>query len=329
MKGKDRKRLGYIIGALLLFTFSMQMGWLAQFGINPITFNPIIPLDADDVYFKVSVKESLGAYAAEDINVNVYGDAAGTLYLGSATASSGVASFTGFMVKEGQHVWLQGRQAAPASADGYITPLTEFVVGFGDPTDTVTATNVEDGSQTLWVDNIHDSAEPHFAFFAPDLANLASGSVDNLTTNDLYFTMNIYIDDDECWYGAPDFTDCVDGKSYIGGIWVLMSGADDYTFEQGAARHYMKWSVGSVIYHAWNFNVRLWQDSLRTGDVNAITCTFTLANGADFDGGADTLTLDVFDMYYNAGGTGLVNPSSANFIDGGALAPAAVTAYID
>lgn len=325
MNAKQKEKLKAFLIMAIIFCGAAQMGWLTSFGVHPFNLTGTgLVGDPDNVYFKVSVKESLGAFASEDILVYVYQDVNGDVYLGSATASSGVASFTGFMVPEGSSVFLQARQAAPASADGYITPLEEFIVGTGDAADTVTATSVITGQQTLYVDNLHDSAEPHFTFFAPDMANLASGSVDNLTTSDLYFTMNIYIDDDECWYGAPDYTDMVSGEKYIGGIWVLWSGADDYTFTQGAARHYQKWSVGSVIYHAWNFDTRLWQDSLRTGDLNAATFTFTLANGADFDGGADTITLDVYDMMLDTGSW-----STANFVDGGALAPAAVTAYID
>jgi hypothetical protein len=324
MKEQDKKKLkgAFVVG--LFFVLALQMGWLSTLGLQPISFGAIQIGEPNDVYFKVSVKESLGAYASEDIIVNCYADADGDVYLGSATASSGLATFSGFSVKEGQHVYLQGRQAAPATSDGYITPVEEFIVGKGGPTDTVSATSAVTGEQTLWVDNLHDSNEPHFAFFAPDMADLASGSADNLTTSDLYFTMNIYIDDDECYYGAPDFTDLVSGDKYIGGIWLLWSGADDYTFTQGSARHYQKWSVGSVIYHAWNFDVRLWQDSLRTGDLNSMTFMMTLANGADFDGGADTITLDVFDMMLDTGSW-----SASNFVDGGALAPAAVTAYID
>lgn len=328
MKDQDKKRLQKIIAMAVIVMFATQMGWLSALGIHPIDFSGtgIIPPvgQGDEVYFKISVKESLGAYASEDIIVNAYGEAACTTYLGSATASSGLASFTGFSIVEGSHVWLQGRQGPPSTADGYITPVTEFIVGFGDPTDTVTAKNAVTGESTLWVDNLHDSTEPVFTFYAPDEANLASGSVDNLTTADLYFTMSIRIAEDECWYGAPDFTDAVSGEKYLGGIWVLMSGATDYTFTQGSARFYHKWSVGSVIYHAWNFNTRLWQDSLRTGDVNSASFTFTLANGADFDQGADTLTLDVFDMMLDTGSW-----SASNFVDGGGLAPAAVTAYID
>lgn len=331
IKNRNKRRIAaYFCIGLLLFGFSMQMGWLTIFGINPIVLGAIPGLEPDDVFFKVNVKESLGAYAAEDIIVNAYTKDGGTFtYFDSATASSGIATFSGTSIPEGSHIWLQARQAAPATADGYITPAREFIVGIGDPTDTVSVKDAITGESTLWVNNLHDSTEPVFTFYAPDTANLASGSVDNLTSADLYFTMNIYIAEDECWYGAPDFTDLVDGKQYIGGIWITMSGATDYTFEQGAARHYMKWSVGSVIYHAWNYDVRLWQDSLRTGDVNSVTFTQTLAVGADFDQGADTLTLDVYDMMLNPGGMGLINPSNANFVDGGALDPSAVTAYVD
>ena len=327
MKKKDKKRLQYLLVAGIIFMFALQGGYLTSFGLNPITLpalSPLTPLGADDVYFKISVKESLGAYASEDIIVNCY-DMSGE-FLGSATASSGVATFNGFTVKEGSHVQLQGRQAAPASADGYITPVTEFVVGQGDPADTVSAINVATGSSILWVDNLHDSTEPVWNITTIDNQILTGvAPVDNLTTGDLGISFRISIAEDECWYGAPDFTDMVDGKSYIGGIWlVIASSTDAYTFSQGSARYMYSWQEGSTVYRAFNFDVRLWQDSLRDGDVNVFTTSLYLANGADFDGGANTFTVDVYDMMLDTG-----SPAFANFIDGGALAPLTGTAYVD
>lgn len=325
IKSQDkRKILAYAALGLLTFGFSMQMGWLTILGINPIQLGAIQIGDPDDVYFKIQVKESLGALASEDIIVNSY-DADGVTYLGSATASSGLATFSGFSVEEGQHVWVQGRQAAPASADGYITPLTEFIVGMGDPSDTVSAKNAVTGESILWVDNLHDSTEPVFAFYAPDGQDLVSGTADNLTTADLYFSMTIRISQDECWYGAPDFTDQVTGERYIGGIWVVWRGSNAYDFEQGSARYHYSWSDPTYTYNAWNFDTRLWQDSLQTGDVNVFTAIMTLANGADFDQGSETLQLDVFDMMLVTGTTYGIG----NFVDGGALSPSAVAAYID
>ena len=324
-KEDKRKIIKYGVVGALIFLLSMQMGLLTSFGISPISFTAEGPLpDADDVYFKVQVKEDLGAFASEDIIVNCYADAAGSEYLGSATAASGLATFSGFSVKEGQHVFLQGRQAAPASADGYITPITEFTVGLGDPADTVSAKNTATGESILWVRNLHASTEPIFAFYAPDGADLVSGTADNLTTTDLYFSMTIRIAEDECGYGAPDFVDAVTGEKYIGGIWIVWRGTNNYDFEQGSARYHLSWSDPTYSYHAWNYDVRLWQDSLKTGDVNVFTAIMTLANGADFDQGSETLSLDVYDMMLDTG-----TPGIGNFVDGGALAPAAVTAYID
>lgn len=324
MKERDKRRLKAMLALSILFVFSMQMGWLTAIGIKPITFGGvIIPGTADDVYFKVSVKENLGAFASEDIIVNAYSDAAGT-WLGAATASSGLATFSGFSVKEGSHVWLQGRQAAVASADGYVTPLEEFIVGLGDPTDTVSAVSVVTGQSILWVSNIHDSTEPTLTCRAPDGADLSGGSVDNLTTSDTYFTVTILYQLDDCWYGAPDFTDMATGDKYIGGIWIVVSQSDDYQYSQGSARYFHEWWSGTTEYHAWNFDVRLWQDSIQDGDVNTAVFTLTLANGADFDGGADTLTIDCYDMMQDTGSW-----SIGNFIDGGALAPVAITAYAD
>lgn len=325
MKQQDkRKAVTYMVIGLLIFATSMQMGWLTSFGIDPIQLGAIQIGEADDVFFKIQVKESLGAMAAEDIIVNAYGDANADVYLGSATAASGLATFAGFSVKEGSSVWVQGRPAAPATADGYITPLTEFIVGMGDPADTVSA-KTPDGSSILFVNNLHDSTEPIFAFFAPDGADLVSGTADNLTAGDLYFTMTIRINDDESWYGAPDFTDAVTGEEYIGGIWVVWKGTKDYDFEQGSARHHLTWSTPDNVYHAWNYDIRLWQDSLQTGDVNVATFTQTLSNGADFDKGAETLSLDIYDMMLVTG----TSYALGNFVDGGALDPSAVAAYCD
>jgi hypothetical protein len=326
MKEKDKKRVKGLAIASVIFVAALQLGWLQIFGLNPIKFGGVQIGEADDVYFKVNVKESLGAFADEDIIVNAYTKDGGVYtYLDSATASSGLATFSGTSVKEGSHVWLQARQGPPASADGYVMPVREFIVGTGDPTDTVSAKDAITGESTLWVNNLHDSAEPHFTYFAPDNADLASGTADNLTTGDTYIKFNIYIDDDECWYGAPDFTDLVNGEEYIGGIWVVLrTSTDSYTFEKGSARYQYTWQDLTYEYYAFNWDVRLWQDSLQTGDLNTFTATMTLADGADFDGGANTWQFEVYDMYK-------VQQTIAvgNFVDGGALAPAAVTAYCD
>lgn len=317
-----------VVAALIVCAGGYNAGWFTGTPVQT-AIDSVLDVETDitvglnDVYFKVAVRESLGAYTAEDIICNAYDEAG--VWQGTATASSGLATFSSFSVKEGSYIWLQARQAVVASADGYVTPLAEYRVGNGDPTDTVSAYQVDSGQSIIWVDNLHDSTEPVFTFRAPDGADLVSGTADNLTTGDTYFTMNIYIADDDCWYGAPDFTDMVSGDTYKGGIWILWKAdTDTYSFEQGSAREMLVWSDMSYSYVAWNFDIRLWQDSARTGDVNTATFTFTLSDGADFDGGANTLALDVFDMMkvasYNA---------ESNFEDGGALAPAAIAAYCD
>lgn len=283
-----------------------------------------ITVGLNDVFFKTQVREDLGAFASEDVIINAYTDEAGT-WLATATAASGIVTFSASTVKEGSYVWLQARAGAPSASDGYITPLAKYRVGNGDPTDTVSAYNAETGQAVIWVSNLHDSEEPHFTFRAPDGADLSAGSIDNLTTGDTYFTLSIYIDDDECWYGAPDFTDMVSGDVYKGGIWVVWRGnANTYLFEQGAAREMIAWNTLTYSYVAWNFDTRLWQDSLITGDLNTATWTFTIADGDDFDLGTETLQLDVFDMMKVTS-----SPAIGNFIDGGALDPSAVAAYID
>ena len=327
MSKRNKKKIAaYFVISILLFSFSMQMGWLQFFGINPIVFGGIPGLEADDVFFKVNVKESLGAYAAEDIIVNAYTKDGGVYtYFDSATASSGIATFSGTSLPEGSHIWLQARSGAPAAADGYIMPIREFIVGVGAPTDTVSAKDAITGEATLWVNNLHDSTEPIFTFMAPDNADLISGTADNLTTGDTYIKFDIYIADDECWYGAPDFTDQVSGDEYIGGIWVVLrSATDSYTFEQGSARYQYTWQDLTYKYYAFNFDVQLWQDSLHTGDVNTFSTQLTLAEGADFDGGANVWQFDIYDMYKISQTVAI-----GNFVDGGALDPAAIAAYCD
>lgn len=304
-------------------------GWFADTAVQTAIDSVLdvetdITVGLDDVFFKVAVKEDLGAFASEDIIVNAYSDEIGT-WLGSVTASSGLATFSASQVQEGSYVWLQARQAAPASADGYVTPLAKYRVGNGDATDTVSAYNAETGQSVIWVSNLHDSNVIHANFTCIDGADLSIAASDNLTTGDTYFTFSVYMDDDECWYGAPDFTDMVNGDTYIGGIWFLMRfAADTYEFEQGSARHHYAWTDLGYSYIAFNFDVRLWQDSLRVGDFNTYSTQIKLANDADFDGGADTILIDVFDMYKDTGGY-----SYGNFGNGGALDFSEITAYVD
>ena len=324
---QDKNKVKTALIIVVLVAGAGQLGWLTYFGIEPLKFGleGIIP-PPDDVFFKVNVKEDLGAYASEDVIVNAYTKSGSTYtYFDSATASSGIATFSGTSLPEGSHIWLQARQAAPASADGYITPIREFIVGQGDATDTVSVKDAITGESTLWVSNLHDSTEPIFSF--EDIAgnSLSAGTADNLTTGDTHIIFTISIAEDECNYGAPDFTDVVNGDVYIGGIWVVLRTAtDSYTFEQGSARYMHTWQDLTYEYYAFNFNVHLWQDSLRTGDINSFTTNLKLADGADFDGGANVWSMDVFDMMKVTSSIAI-----GDFIDGGALAPAAVVAYCD
>lgn len=332
--GKKRNfDLGWAVVLLMLIGLGTYVAWDQGFLTGPLQpvgdwwdeqINPDTDITSgtDMVTPKIVVKESLGARSDEDIITNVY-SADGT-WLGTATASSGVATYSSIQVQEGSYIYIQGRQAAPASADGYVTPLTEFRVGNGDSGDTVIAYNTKTGQGILFVDNLHDSTEPVFTFRAPDGADLSGGSVDNLTTNDEYIQFNIYIADDDCWYGAPDFTDQETGNVYKGGIWVVVRHTNDYTYEQGSAREMLSWSTVSYMYTAFNFDIRLWQDSVKTGDENTFTAQLRLADGADFDQGSETLSFDVFDMYKVSSSVSL-----SNFVDGGALAPVAVTGYVD
>jgi hypothetical protein len=314
-----------LIAVVCYFTYAPFTTWVDGI-FTPTEGNTVG--DGDMVYPKVQVKESLGAYADEDIIVNAYSSPSGGFdtWLGSATASSGIATF-GFQVEEGTTIYLQGRAAAPATADGYITPITQFIVGQGDDTDTVSCRNAQTNQDTLWVNNLHDSTEPLWNMTTIDSGQILLGSsrTDNLTTADLGFVFRISIADDDCWFGAADFTDGQSEKSYSGGIWLLIkSGTDSYSFDAGAAREHISWYEDGAYYYAWNFYVQLWQSSTLDNDQNTYTAVVYIAGGNDFDKGASTLTCDVYDMKLVTG-----SPQVADFVDGGALATLTGTGYVD
>jgi hypothetical protein len=281
-----------------------------------------ITVGLNDVFFKTQVREDLGAFADANIIVNAYSDETGT-WLATATASSGLATFSAASVKEGSYVWLQARQAAPSSADGYVTPLAKYRVGNGDPTDTVSAYNAETGQAVIWVRNLHDSTAPTFVFTDASGDDVKDGTTDNITTTDTFFRVMVAVLDDECGYGALDFTDMVSGDSYKGGIWIVWRGTKTLDFEQGSARELLSWGTPDYVYYAWNFYTQLWQDSLRSGDQNSITATIQLS-GSDTFADTDTLQFDIFDLMKVSGSV-----SINSFVDGGSLSPTAITAYID
>lgn len=281
-----------------------------------------ITVGLNDVYFKVAVREDLGAFAAEDVIVNAYNEAG--VWQGTATASSGLATFSSFSVKEGTYIWLQARQAAPASTDGYITPLAEFRVGNADPTDTVSAYSVDSGQSIIWVRNLHDSTEPVFIMSDSQGNDMGTAFTDdNVSTADTFVRLLVSVTDDECGYGAYDFVDMVSGDEYKGGIWFVWRGTESVDFAQGSARELISWSDPTYVYYAWNFYEQLWQDSLRSEDHNSYSVVLALQGSSTF-ATAQTLQLDLFDLM-KVGGTLSIN----SFVDCGALAPAAFAAYVD
>jgi len=300
-------------------------GW---FGGTPVEslFDSVLDVETDitvglnDVFFKVAVREDLGAFAAEDIIVNAYDEAG--VWQGTATASSGLATFSGFSVKEGSYIWLQGRQGAVASADPYITPLLKFRVGNGDPTDTVSAYNVDSGQSIVWVRDIHDSTDPTFIFSEPTGLNIVSGTAANLTTTDTFFRLMVTVTDADTGYGALDFTDMVSGEIYKGGIWVTWRGTKTFDFTVGSAREMVSWSDPTYVYYAWNFYEQLWSDSLRAEDNDSFTATLGLGGSSTF-ATTGTVVLDIFDIM-KVGGVLSIN----SFIDGGGMSPTAITATI-
>ena len=331
-KGKNitgLTQMGWVVVIVCLIG-SMAAYNAGLFGGTPIEslYDSVLDVETDimvganDVYFKVAVREDLGAFAAEDVIVNAYNEAG--VWQGTATASSGLATFASFSVKEGSYIWLQVRPAAPASTDGYITPLQEFRVGNADPTDTVSAYSVETGQSILWVRDIHASTEPIFIISDSQGNDMATAFTDdNISTADTFVRLMVSVNDDDTGYGGYDFVDMVSGDEYKGGIWFVWRGTESVDFAQGSARELISWSDPTYVYYAWNFYEQLWQDSLRSDDHNSFSAVLGLGGSSTF-ATAQTLQLDLFDLM-KVGGTLSIN----SFIDCGALAPAAFAAYVD
>jgi len=302
-----------IVGA---YNYGLFGDFLSAPGISP----PAGPTEGDEVYFKVAVKENLGAYSAVSSCVVYAYDEDGNYLTSVTTDSDGIATFDTMTFLEGTHVWLQARQAAPATADPYVSPLIEFIVGNGDPADTVSARNAETGESTLWVRDVTGTA-PTMSLYDDAGNSISGGSSHNLTTSDSQWKIDLFLSTDDVWYGAEDFTDMVSGDSYIGGIWVVWKGTKTQQFEQGNADAFYTWSDPTHVYYAWHFDTALWTDSLRTGDNDSFSNVFKLSGSNTFT--ADTVTIDVFDLYKDSGSMNI-----NNFVDGGAVGVTAATVYI-
>lgn len=315
---KDKSR-GMIVALFFIgFLALAQLGLLKQWGINPFwTMAGFTTTTGGqvDVYVKINTKVTISHAAGGSDIVNMY-DVNGN-FIDTVTCSSGVGTF-GNMEPQGRHVWLQSRIAAPATADGYVTPLQEFYVPTGaDAGDTVSLISVATGESTIWTRDVTSGAPTLVVRNGWNNATVSS-AVQQFNTTDDSFSLTLVLAVANTWYGAADFVDMETGRSYDGGIFFMWKGTSGtqnwattpkYTFGDMTNIWYV-WEISSTgIYYdadAMEYRICAW------------TVSVTSAQGTFND---DTgITLDIYDMIDLS-----QVDTSAMFIDGGAVAVTGVS----
>jgi hypothetical protein len=307
----------------ILFMFSMQMGWLSAYGINPMqipTGDPQDPIDpAFEVYTKVYTRTLLDESTA-DLIVNMY-DASGN-FLDTCTTSSGVGTFSG-QYRVGQVVYLQARQAAPATATEYISALTAFKVPTaGESADTVTLVNSETGQSIFWLRDVAASA---ITLQVQNSSGYTLGgtSAYNYTDAEGSTSIKIIITDADDFYGGHDFIDydTADHDEWVGGIWVVLrSNLSDDAW----ADTYTTFGTPSYMYYVWHFDTYLFKETGSSLDRESLVFDLSLTGSATFTVD-QAMVWDVFDLCQIIGG-GIT--SIGQFEDGGGTSVAANTTYV-
>lgn len=318
---KNEKKWIKIMALLTLAVFALN-----YFGYIDLPFLPAqsgydTGGDTDvtyEVYAKITTRVLLSK-STTDIAVNMY-DMDGN-FIDTVTTSSGVATF-GMMLEVGRHVQLQGRPAAPATADPYITSLTEWVVPTaGESADTVSLRNVATGESIMWLRDVGSSA-PTFTvrngFDNHTLTGTAATSYLNTTDDAIKVTLTVATAN--TYYGGESFTDMETGKVYLGGVWFVWQG----TVTQDFTDFDYTISDPTNIYYIWKLSDGIYYDS--DGDIAAksVTALITLQSGSTFTADS-SISLDCYDlMWLNSGDIS----SSACFINGGSIDVTAVASKI-
>jgi hypothetical protein len=272
-----------------------------------------------EVYVKITVRKVLAQSTSDQI-VNMYDE--GGNFIDTVTTSSGIGTFTG-LYNPGQYLWLQARQAAPASADPYVSPLSKWVVpSAGESADTVSLKNAATGESIMWVRDVTSTA--------PTLVVRNGWNNDTVSTTDTTHSFNttdsgfhatLSLTVSNTYYGAEDFTDMETGKVYDGGVFLVLRTNNTHDFTD---YDYLI-SDTSYNYYIWEIAPQgIYYDS--DGDLTAKTVTahVTLLSGSTFTADS-SMVFDCHDFIKLTGGVPL---SSADLIDGGAVAVTAVTTVV-
>lgn len=319
-KFTKKEKRNVMWGMILIFgiLFAAEMGFIPQIGKPSTWLNPqteYIIDEGTEVYVKITTRLMLGL-GTTDLIVNMY-DMDGN-FIDTCTTSSGVGTFSG-MYAVGREVQLQGRQAAPATADPYVTPVLTFIVSpAGESADTVVLKNKATAEAILWFKDVSASAATMVIRNGFD-NNTISSTVQQFNTTDDAFKVSLTVVSSNCYYGGDSFTDMITGRAYAGGVFLQWKGTatqlwenvPDYTF-----------SDPTNIYYVWKISDGIWYDA--NGDISArtVTAVISITAGNTFADDA-SVTIDIFDLL-DLSQMG----SSGMFVDGGATAVTAISTDI-
>jgi len=321
IKKKDKPKF-YALVALVAFILLMQGGYLAQYGIAPMTGfggDGDVAVDEDiEVYVKITTRISLSA-ATTDLAVNVYDDAGN--FIDTVTTSSGVGTFTG-LYNPGTVLHLQARGAAPATADPYVSPVSDWIVpAAGESADTVSLRNVATGESIMWLRDVTSTAPTLVVRNGWNNDTVSTTTVANsFNTTDSGFIATLSLTVSDTYYGAEDFTDMETGKTYAGGVFLVLKTNNTHDFTDYT--YYIADTQNN--YYIWRMNAAIFYDA--DGDLSAksVTLNIQLLSGSTFTADS-SMVFDCNDFMKLTGGTIL---SNADFIDGGTVAVTAVTTVV-
>jgi hypothetical protein len=322
IKKKDRSKVfGLAILAFLAVGFFGIPGYVDPFLADLFGQAGFGDDDVDDsieVYVKITTRLRL-ALSTSDLTVNMY-DASGE-FIDTVTTSSGIGTFTG-LYNPGEYVWLQARQAAPASADPYVTPLSKWVVpSAGESADTVSLKNVDTGESILWLRDVTGTAPTLVVRNGFDNDTVSTTTtVHSFNTTDGGFKATLTLLDDDTYYGAQSFTDMINGKTYEGGVWLVLKSNNTHSFTDydyiisDTQYNYYIWKMAETLEYDSNGNVAL----------RAATLSVAMASGVYYTADS-SMVFDAYDLLEMHNGLPL---SNSDFIDGGAVAVTAVTTVV-
>jgi len=270
--------VGHIVTGGRLFTTLLP-------GTGPISGAKLVTVNG-------YIYENGGAHAVV-ASCNVYVFDENMNFLEAPTTDANGKFALSSMRYEGEKLYLQVRQAAPGSADPYLSDLIERIVPFG----------AGEAGDTLTIDPIFvwDATETAPTQTFKDQAGnaISDNSANYLNTSDTQLTLFLSaIDEDTAW--GPDYTTVVDYSSEEGDMWtgpiLVWKGTAAQAWSTSPT-----WTVSDPtnIYYIWSIPQLI--DSSASSSDDSLTFTVSVTGGFAADA---SVVLDCYDtVKLNSDGT--------------------------